>query len=158
MKKRRLFLGILFTLLAMATMLCGCSNDNNSSSSQAEVETLKITAPGTYINAGVGFLLIPRDSQGFVVETEGTLSARLWPQNVITGDINYDYLIQAWDDIYISKGDYTTLKGAFVKLMYDEELTDEDVYAYLEVTFTTTGNKTLTADLGYLLLTESSRC
>jgi len=69
---------ILTSLIVLPFVLSGCNA--GTSSQPKEVSSIKLQIRAVKLNTGLEILLIPRDSEGFLVETEGIIDAELWMQ------------------------------------------------------------------------------
>ena len=141
-------------VLAALLALPGCGTTDE----QAEVASLTIDLRAVTLNTGIDIILIPQDSQGFLVQAEGSMDVKVWLQYGKGGDPLYDYIVQEWNGVQVSSSDYTSLKGAIISLLYDEGKTFSNVYGNMEITFTTTDGKTLTATLGDIPISQAYSC
>jgi hypothetical protein len=100
---------------------------------------------------------MPKNDNSLLVETEGSISARLWFQSGFSPNIEKGYLIQEWNDISITGEDYTPSRGAAIDLNYNEERVLLNIYGILEVTLTLPDGKTLDVEKYDLMISEEYR-
>jgi len=65
-------------LLSTAFVASGCNTTNNGQIE--EVSSLDLSIRVVRIGIGLEILLIPRSDDGFLVEIDGSIVAKLWPQ------------------------------------------------------------------------------
>ena len=95
---------------------------------------------------GLQFRIIPKDSNGFVVKAEGTVSAKLWSQqNTTTGEKGK--LIQEWNNMRIAKRDYDKELTPTVRLEYGDYSPFPGEFGTLEVVMTTPDGKRFTHEV-----------
>ncbi len=147
-------------LLAGVIMLLPLLSACNAASGQPkEASSLDLRIRDIIANRGIEVLLIPRSSDGFMVETDGSIDAKLWFQNGIgEGAEASDFLIYEWANIPLTSGNYIEFLGASVELVHNQQIDYEDVYGLLDLTLTTVGGKVLTAKLPDLRIAKSYRC
>ena len=161
--KNKLLLPILTCLLLLATTLLasGCDNTTNNTttiSNDTDIISIQVNVVSVYTNKGLEIMLIPRDSKGFVVEAEGTLNAKLWLQYGSGSEPILGDLICEWNNLQISKDDYTRFLGANIELIYTEVLDLWNAVGFLEVTFISPDGSYLVNTYNSILISKSSRC
>jgi hypothetical protein len=143
------------SLLALTVILVtvfGCPNGNGASGATSiDIRVREINRSGLQI------LLMPENDNSLLVETEGSISAKLWFQSDFSPNIEKGYLIQEWNDISITGEDYTPSRGAAIDLNYNEERVLLNIYGILEVTLTLPDGKTLDVEKYDLMISEEYR-
>lgn len=93
---------------------------------------------------GVAFALRPQNADGFMVEAEGNLIARLWSQPDRFAE-KAGELIQEWNDIYVTRRDYSKRDlAARIRLDYADYKPAPGECGILEVIFTLPSGKGFT--------------
>ncbi len=147
MLKSKSILFVIICLLLLAAAVCGCG-------ASGEVESIDIRLMSVSLSTGLDIQLIPRDSKGFLVKTEGSLDARLWSQAGFGGAANYDFTVQEWEDLKVSSGDYTQSQGASINLPYSEDFFSINSYGSLEVTLTLPDGRSFADTINDILILE----
>lgn len=93
---------------------------------------------------GVAFALRPQGADGFMVEAEGNLSAKLWSQPDRFAEKKGEP-IQEWNDIYVKRRDYSKKDlVARIRLDYADYKPTPGERGILEVIFTLPGGESFT--------------
>jgi hypothetical protein len=121
----------------MVAVLPGCSH--------REINPLDFKIISVDVDQGIELLLITRDNKGNSAAVEGTVGAKLW---YYTRTDYYDIkednrLVQEWNDITLTNGDYSTDSGASIFLPYDKPHHLQGAVGLIEVTLETSDGRLL---------------
>ena len=143
---RRGEMSIAFPVLACSAMVvlaCSCAG------TPADIEAVGFIVSGA-VNwdddpepDGIQFVIRPQDVEGFMVKAEGSLNTKLWSQ---PDDFKEEKgeLIQEWNDIHVTKKDYTEDLIARIRLEYDDYAPVPGERGILEVTLTIPDGRSFT--------------
>jgi hypothetical protein len=155
---------LLITLVLITACACVLSSDKTIATTELPIQTittkhLETTPPPEIIEIkslyffisfqryfGIQIVLRPLNQKGLLVDAEGTISATLWSQSSLTNEKKVN-ILQIWDDITITKKDYTKFLGARVYFPYSNYQPNRGEYATLVVTLTTISGKSITHEL-----------
>jgi hypothetical protein len=129
--QRSYFLLPALMLILTVAVLPGCSH--------RKIKPLDFEVISVDVDKGIELLLITRDKQGNSAAVEGTVGVKLW---YYTRTDYYDIkednrLVQEWNDIPLTNGDYSTDSGASIFLPYDKPHHSQGAVGLIEVTLET---------------------
>jgi len=151
----------------MGSSCTGASGNTSGAHTQTvEAASLDLLIQEYMPDWGFQVLLIPKDENGLLFKAEGNVNAEIWLQSGEGAEAPKEQLLCEWNDIYLTKEDYTQFLGASIPLewgiMYilggGQAVTMVDVYCTLEVTLTMPSGKTLFAVLTDIDITIEQRC
>ncbi|MFH1663194.1 MAG: hypothetical protein ABH934_04685 [Chloroflexota bacterium] len=151
--KNVLLLGAV-TLLVTSPILvaCACGTTPTTPTTTAptttmvtETKSLDILVQSVDPDVGIQVLLIPKDENGLSFETEGNISAKLWLQEENDIEPTKGQLLLEWNDIYVTKQDYTPFMGLKIPLVWDEFY--HQGYCALDVTLTMPDGAALSGEI-----------
>jgi hypothetical protein len=151
-------------LLLIAVLICGlifgCATPTTTPTSPSTTQVLVIDIGSPAAKNwdsdpeidGIEFNLTPKDLQGKMAQTPGTVSAQLWLAESVIESGRKGELIRQWSGIKITNSDYGTSSGARIRLEYGNFRPAELQYGVLEVTLETPDAKKFTATATSLIL------
>jgi hypothetical protein len=155
---------LVLALTVIMVAVSGCADTDGTTKTYAQtsgVNSLALTIRKIAVGSYIEVLLVPRDEDGILVETEGIVDAKIWYQMYETnGAISKGDLFQEWN-IPITKSDYTPFLGAVITLEYNDynkTLDLSDIYGIIEVTLTLPDGTILNIEKTNLAISESYSC
>lgn len=135
----------IFSLLAiLPASLCSCSPMPAEVTEIGFIMSASVNWDDDPEPDGIAFALRPQDTEGFMVEAEGNLNAKLWSQpNVFTE--NKGELIQEWNGMQVINRDYDKKDlAARIRLEYEDYMPALGEWGILEVIFVSPQGKNFT--------------
>ena len=124
-----------------------------------EVSSLDLQLGVVTFSKSIVVLLIPRSDDGFLVETDGSIDAKLWMQLGFGEEAEKsDFLIYEWNDVQLTGEDYNKFLGASIELIHNQKITTTNLYGFLDLKLTTPGGKVLMAELAEIAISENYNC
>lgn len=100
---------------------------------------------------GLELHLTPKDAEDHMIETAGTVGAKLWLEKSPLEGGGKGELIQEWQNIRVTPNDYGLIMGATIRLEYSGFQPDKYQLGILEVTLETPDGETFSSQAECLL-------
>lgn len=128
---------------AMAVLACSCAGTLTDIEGVGFIVSGAVNWDDDPEPDGIQFVIRPQDVEGFMVKAEGSLNTKLWSQ---PDDFKEEKgeLIQEWNDIHVTKKDYTEDLIARIRLEYDDYAPVPGERGILEVTLTIPDGRSFT--------------
>ena len=140
----RTVVNILPLLAISSALLCSCASIPAEVTEIGFVVSASVNWDDDPEPDGVAFALRPQDAEGFMVEAEGSLSAKLWSQPDVFTE-NKGELIHEWNAMQVTRSDYSKKNlAATIRLEYEDYMPALGEWGILEVIFALPQGKNFT--------------
>ncbi len=159
MKANRLLFYYLACLFLVTAGINGCVSENSTSDKTNDVATMELIIGVMRPAIGFEIMLIPKNSEGFIVEAEGDINIKLFWQTDSGEYAAKAGLFREWS-IHINRDDCTPGLGIVIPLTFDvdESVFYKDARGFLEVNALMENNATFFLKMIDLEISTDYRC